>query len=183
MIHFVYLQVYLSNQGYKYVSFDYYAVLGLCQTLPPSMIETIKYNLSQIQQIKQRTAIKRLKIRGWRGDMCNICRIATLIDRLKIIISKLLIRLQVATTRFLICSFIHLLLALYKFQVFQLHRVLGSCEFQWCLFHPCIFSKNSPNIQLMRFSLHKGKNFFAHVFWVTNHLSAADMVPAVFFRT
>ena len=34
-----------------------------------------------------------------------------------------------------------------------LHRVLGSCGFQWCGFHLCPFSKNSPNIQLMRFWL------------------------------
>ena len=34
-------------------------------------------------------------------------------------------------------------------------RVLGSCEFQWCGFHSCAFSKNSPNIHLMQFSLHK----------------------------
>ena len=32
------------------------------------------------------------------------------------------------------------------------HQVLNSCGFQWCNFHSCAFSKNSPNIQLMRFS-------------------------------
>ena len=35
-----------------------------------------------------------------------------------------------------------------------IHQVLGSCRFQWCDFHSCAFSKNSPNIQLVRFSLH-----------------------------
>ena len=32
-----------------------------------------------------------------------------------------------------------------------LHLVLGFCGFQWCGFHLCEFSKNSPNIQLMSF--------------------------------
>ena len=40
-------------------------------------------------------------------------------------------------------------------EFFNLHRVLGSCEFQWCGFHLWAFSKNSLNIQLMLFSLHK----------------------------
>ena len=40
---------------------------------------------------------------------------------------------------------------------FYIHRVLGSCRFQWCSFHLCAFSKNSPNIQFMRFSLHISK--------------------------
>ena len=53
---------------------------------------------------------------------------------------------------------------------FQIHRVLGSCGFQWCVFHLCTFSKNSPNIQLIRFSLHKWRNSFNHSFWVTNDL-------------
>ena len=37
----------------------------------------------------------------------------------------------------------------------HVHRVLGFSGFQWCGFHLCAFSKNSPNIQLMQFSLHK----------------------------
>ena len=44
----------------------------------------------------------------------------------------------------------------------ELHRVLGSCGFQWCGFHLCTFSKNSPNIQHMRFSLHKWRNSFTY---------------------
>ena len=54
----------------------------------------------------------------------------------------------------------------------KVHRVLGFCGFQWCGFHLCIFSKNSPNIQLMRFPLHKWRNSFTHAFLVTNDLSA-----------
>ena len=63
----------------------------------------------------------------------------------------------------------------------KIHRVLGSCGFQWCVFHS--FSKNSLNIQLMWFSLHKWRNSFTHAFWVTNDLSAADLVPADFCQT
>ena len=40
-----------------------------------------------------------------------------------------------------------------------IHQVLGLWGFQWCIFHSCAFSKNSPNIQLMRFSLHIVKEF------------------------
>ena len=43
---------------------------------------------------------------------------------------------------------------------YYLHRVLGSWRFQWCVFHSYAFSKNSPNIQLMRFSLHTWRNPF-----------------------
>ena len=43
---------------------------------------------------------------------------------------------------------------------FWVHQVLGSCGFQWCSFRWCAFSKNSPNIHLMRFSLHKWWNLF-----------------------
>ena len=62
------------------------------------------------------------------------------------------------------------------------HRVLDSCGFQWCGFHLCAFSKNSPNIQLMLFSLGKLRNSFTHAFLVTNDLSAADLVHADFAR-
>ena len=65
----------------------------------------------------------------------------------------------------------------------NLHWVLGSCGFQWCVFHLCAFSKNSPNIQLMRFLLHKWKNSFTHAFLVTNVLSAVDLVHADFCQT
>ena len=57
----------------------------------------------------------------------------------------------------------------------SLYRVLVSC---W--FHLCAFSKNSPNIQLIRFSLHKWRNSFTHAFLVTNDLSAADLVHVNF---
>ena len=61
-------------------------------------------------------------------------------------------------------------------QQFQVHRVLGSCGFQWCSFHSCAFSKNSPNIQLMQFSLHKWRKSFTSAFLVINDLSATDLV-------
>jgi hypothetical protein len=35
----------------------------------------------------------------------------------------------------------------------------------------------------MQFSLLKWRNSFTHAFWVTNDLSAADLVPAVFCQT
>ena len=73
----------------------------------------------------------------------------------------------------------------------QLHWVLGSWEFQWYSFHSCTFSKN-PNIQLMRFSLHKGRNSSTHAkdtknaffacFWAyvgqsLNHIGWATSIP------
>ena len=76
----------------------------------------------------------------------------------------------------------------WKVAIDWLHRVLGSCGFQWCGFHSCGFhssgfSKNSPNIQLMQFSLHKWRNSFTHAFLVTNDLSAADLVHTDFCQT
>ena len=50
-------------------------------------------------------------------------------------------------------------------------------------FHLCAFTKNSPNIQLMGFSLHKWKNSFTHAFLDTNVLSSADLVHADFCQT
>ena len=67
--------------------------------------------------------------------------------------------------------------------LFCIHQVLGSCGFQWCGFHSCTFSKNSPNIQLMWFSVHNWRNSFTHVFLVINDLSAADLVHANFCQT
>ena len=72
------------------------------------------------------------------------------------------------------------ILTLFDILPFIVHRVLDSCGFQWCSFHLCTFSKNSPNIQLMRFSLHKQRNSFTHAFLVTNDLSAADLATADF---
>ena len=46
----------------------------------------------------------------------------------------------------------------------KIHQVLGSWWFLWCSFHFCAFSKHSPNIQFMRFSLHKWRNSFTHAF-------------------
>ena len=75
------------------------------------------------------------------------------------------------------------------FSLFQLyicsivHRILGSCGFQWCGFHSCALSKNSPNIQLMQFTLHKWRNSFTHAFLVTIDLSAADLAPVDFCQT
>ena len=74
------------------------------------------------------------------------------------------------------------LLVYFLFSKTGLHRVLGSCGFQWCSFHSCAFSKNSPNIQLMRFSLHKWRNSFTHAFLVTNDLIVAELNHAVFAR-
>ena len=48
----------------------------------------------------------------------------------------------------------------------NVHRVLSSCGFQWCGFHSCVVSENSPNIQLMWFSLHNWRNPFTHAFLV-----------------
>ena len=48
----------------------------------------------------------------------------------------------------------------------KIHQVLGSCWFLWCGFHLCAFSKHSPNIQIMQFSLHKWRNSFTHAFWL-----------------
>ena len=81
-----------------------------------------------------------------------------------------------------------LMFLFFHFQVrhnslWSIHRVLGYCVFQWCGFHSCTFSKNSPNIQLMRFSLHKWRNSFTCAFLVTNDLSAADLVHADFCQT
>ena len=36
----------------------------------------------------------------------------------------------------------------------HIHQVLGSYGFQWWFFKSCAFSKDSPNIQVMQFSLH-----------------------------
>ena len=63
----------------------------------------------------------------------------------------------------------------------KIHRVLGSCGFLWCVFHS--FSKNSLNIQLMWFSLHKWRNSFTHAFLVAIDLRAADLVHADFCQT
>ena len=65
----------------------------------------------------------------------------------------------------------------------NVHPVLGFCGFQWCGFHLYAFSKNSPNIQLMRFSLHKWRNSLTHAFFVTNDSSAADLVNVDFCQT
>ena len=58
----------------------------------------------------------------------------------------------------------------FKYHIQTVPQGLGSCGFQWCVFHSC---KNSPNIQLVGFSLNNWRNYFAHVFWVTNDLSTA----------
>ena len=59
---------------------------------------------------------------------------------------------------------------------FNVQQVLCSCGFQWCRFHLYVFLKNSPNIQLMQFSLQKCRNSFTRAFWVTNDLSVAALV-------
>ena len=48
----------------------------------------------------------------------------------------------------------------------KIHQVLGSCWFLWCGFHLCAFSKHSPNIQIMQFSLHRWRNSFTLAFWL-----------------
>ena len=60
---------------------------------------------------------------------------------------------------------------------------MGSCRFHWWGFHLCAFSKHSPNIQLMQFSLHKWRNSFTLAFLVTNDLGAADLDHADFWQT
>ena len=49
----------------------------------------------------------------------------------------------------------------------KVQRVFGFCGLQWCGFHLCVFSTNSPNIQLTQFSLHKWRNSFTLGFLVT----------------
>ena len=63
-----------------------------------------------------------------------------------------------------------------------LHPVLGSCKFQWCSFHLCTFSKNSPNIQHMQFLINKWIPSLVR-FWLLMTLSAADFVHVDFCQT
>ena len=53
----------------------------------------------------------------------------------------------------------------------RLHRGLGYCRFHCCGFQLCAFSKNSQNIQLIQFSLHKRRNSFTHELLVTLYTS------------
>ena len=69
------------------------------------------------------------------------------------------------------------------FKQSQYSRVLGSCGFQWCGFHSCIFSKNSQKSSLRNFSLQKWRNSFTHAFLVANDSSAADLVHVDFCQT
>ena len=57
---------------------------------------------------------------------------------------------------------------------------LASADFSGCVFHSCAFSKNSPNIQLMWFSLYKWRNSFTHAFWVTNDFKYCRFGPCGF---
>ena len=50
--------------------------------------------------------------------------------------------------------------------VFQLHTLTYTMgpwrRFQWSGFHTNAFSKSSPNIKVIRYLLHKGRNSFTH---------------------
>ena len=62
------------------------------------------------------------------------------------------------------------------FELIRIHRVLGSCEFQWWSFHSCAFSKNSQACAIFR-------NCFMHAFLVTYDLSAGNLVHSDVCKT
>ena len=65
-----------------------------------------------------------------------------------------------------------LFLSTFRFKNVHVHSFFGSCGFQWCGFHLCVFSK-------MLSLLYKLRNTVLN----TNDLSGADLVHAYFFQT
>ena len=57
-----------------------------------------------------------------------------------------------------------------QWQKLNVHKVLGSCGFQWCGFHSLTFLRSCPNIHIMQFSIHEWRNPFTCAFFVTNDL-------------